>query len=322
MERGTVKRRPANARAVWTAETLRDCLSAHYSGNRIIVLSNREPFTHERTPEGGVSVRRSASGLVTALEPLVQACSGVWVAHGAGTADRAFVDRRDGLDGPPGSAQYRLRRVWLDAREQQGYYSGFANEALWPLCHRAHVRPVFRADDFNTYCAVNARFADAVCDEADSDSPLVLVQDYHFAFVPQLIHERLPLSTIVTFWHIPWPDPRDFEICPWAGQLLQGLLGSAIVGFQTPSDCTSFMETVDRCLEGAQINEAQSSVSCGDRRTMVRAYPVSVEWPNRWVRSSATIETCREDVRRQSGRYNYFWTAALNCSRWTDQNRT
>lgn len=289
----------ANARAGWTAERLRACSNKLYRGDRVVVLSNCEPFRHERTPDGSINVRRSASGLVTALEPLVQACSGVWVAHGAGTADRAVVDRRDGLDVPPASPEYRLRRVWLDTHERQGYYYGFANEALWPLCHRAHVRPVFRSADFNTYCAVNTRFADAVCDEATSDSPLVLVQDYHFALAPQLIHARLPLSTIVTFWHIPWPNPRDFEICPWAHHLLQGLLGSTIVGFQTPSDCTNFIETVERCLGAAHVNHAESVVTDGDRRTLVRAYPVSVEWPSRWVARSAAIETCQEDVRRQ-----------------------
>jgi trehalose 6-phosphate synthase len=288
-----------NARPVWTAERLRAYLNTIYCGDRIVVLSNREPFRHERTADGTIKVRRSASGLVTALEPLVQACSGVWVAHGAGTADRAVVDRRDGLDVPPANPQYRLRRVWLDEQEQRRYYYGFANEALWPLCHRAHVQPVFRLDDFNTYCAVNARFADAVRDEAKGDSPLVLVQDYHFAVAPQLIHERLPLSTIVMFWHIPWPDPRDFEICPWASQLLQGLLGSNTVGFQTSSDCSSFIQTVERCLEGAHVDHAQNVVIYGGRRTMVRAYPVSVEWPSEWVCQSAPIEACRQDIRRQ-----------------------
>ena len=118
------------------------------------------------------------------------------------------------------------------------------------------MQPVFRSDDFGTYRAVNARFADAVCEEADRESPLVLVQDYHFALAPQMIHERLPLSTIVAFWHIPWPNPRDFEVCPWARQLLKGLLGSNIVGFQTPADCRNFIETVETFLE-AHIDREQ-----------------------------------------------------------------
>jgi trehalose 6-phosphate synthase len=188
--------------------------------------------------------------------------------------------------------------VWLEPDELQGYYHGFANEALWPLCHRAHVQPVFRAGDFNTYRAVNARFADAVCEEAERESPLVLVQDYHFALAPQLIHKRLPRSTIVAFWHIPWPHSRDFEICPWAPQLLKGLLGSSIIGFQTPSDCRNFIETVESSLE-VRIDREKDVITYAGRQTIVRAYPVSVEWPNRWVCESATIEACRQAVRRQ-----------------------
>jgi trehalose 6-phosphate synthase len=273
-------------------------LNESWGGDRIVVLANREPFRHERTPDGSISITRSASGLVTALEPLVQACSGVWVAHGAGSADRAVVDRRDGVGVPPASPQYRLRRVWLDEQEQQGYYHGFANEALWPLCHRAHVRPVFRSADFNTYRSVNARFADAVCEEAEGESPLVLVQDYHFALAPQLVHERLPLSTIVAFWHIPWPHSRDFEICPWAPELLKGLLGSSIVGFQTPPDCRNFIDTVESVL-AARIDREKNVISYAGRQTMVRAYPVSVECPNRWASRASAIETCRHAVRRQ-----------------------
>ena len=228
-------------------------------------------------------MQRSAGGLVTALEPLLQACSGVWVAHGAGSADRAVVDRRDGLNVPPDHPAYRLRRVWLNEAEQRGYYLGFANEGLWALCHRAHVQPVFRPADFRIYEAVNARFADAVADEADSDSPLVLVQDYHFALAPALIREHLPHSTIVAFWHIPWPHAGDSRCCPWGRQLLKGLLGSTIVGFQTPDDCRNFLDTVERSLPAPRSIASRTSITYNGHRTSVRAYPVSVEWPNRWV---------------------------------------
>jgi trehalose 6-phosphate synthase len=292
-------RRPApDPGALWTPERVQTWLSTFFSGERIIVLANREPVMHDRAPDGGIVVRRTASGLVTALEPLVQACRGVWVAHGAGTADRAVVDQRDGLDVPPASSQYRLRRVWLDQREQRHYYYGFANEALWPLCHRAHVQPVFRSDDFNTYRAVNARFADAVCEEAGAESPLVLVQDYHFALAPRLIHQRLPLSTIIAFWHIPWPNSRELAICPWADQLLKGLLGSSILGFQTPADCRNFIESVESSLE-AHVDREKNIITYAGRQTIVRAYPVSIEWPNRWVCRSAPISECRDAVRRQ-----------------------
>lgn len=290
--------RDRNAGRVWNAERLRDWMRTFYGGESIVVLANREPFRHDRGPDGDIVTRRSAGGLVTALEPLIQACSGVWVAHGTGTADRVVVDERDGLDVPPANPLYRLRRVWLDAHEARGYYHGFANEGLWPLCHRAHVQPVFRSDDFNMYRAVNARFAEAVYEEVDTNWPLVLVQDYHFALAPQAIRERLPLSTIVAFWHIPWPHPRDYAICPWGQQLLEGLLGSTIVGFQTSDDCQNFIETVE-CSLDAHIDRGRNVITCGDRRTTVRAYPVSVEWPSRWACQSPPVETCRAVVRRQ-----------------------
>ncbi|MBI2828447.1 MAG: trehalose-6-phosphate synthase [Acidobacteria bacterium] len=277
---------------------MRACLDAFDGTGPIVVLANREPIRHDRAADGRIVVRRSASGLVTALEPLIESCSGVWVAHGAGTADRVVVDWRDGLDVPPANPLYRLRRVWLNEREERGYYYGFANEGLWPLCHRTHVRPVFRSEDFDAYQNVNRRFAEAVHEEVESDSPLILVQDYHFALAPQAIRAHLPLSTIVAFWHIPWPHPRDYAVCPWGRELLEGLLGSTIVGFQTPGDCENFIETVEYSLD-AHIDRGRNVIAYGDRRVTVHAYPVSVEWPNRLASQSPPVETCRAVVRRQ-----------------------
>src|SRR5262245_48456426 len=204
-------RRPQpHPRDLWTEQRLHAWVNAFLGDARIVVVSNRPPFTQERLADGSVAVRRSAGGLVTALEPIVRACSGVWIAQGVDGADRAAADRRVD-DAESGGRPYRLRGVRVDEREQQGYYYGFANEALWPLCHRVHVQPVFRRSDFNMYRGVNERFAAVVCEEAADDSPVVLVQDYHFALAPRFIRERLPLSTVVTFWHIPWPNPRAFE---------------------------------------------------------------------------------------------------------------
>ncbi len=293
-----LRSRESMARPVWSAERLQSWLATVYGGESIVVLANREPFRHERAADGSIVARRSGGGLVTALEPFVHACSGVWVAHGAGTADKAVLDGRDGLDVPPANPLYRLRRVWLDPDEERGYYFGFANEGLWPLCHRAHVQPIFRYGDFNMYRAVNGRFADAVCEEVESDSPLVMVQDYHFALAPHMIRERLPLSTIIAFWHIPWPTPNEYRVCPWGRQLLEGLLGSSIVGFQTPDDCRNFIDTVARSLDAA-IDRRRNVITYGGRRTTVRAYPVSVEWPSRWTSQSPSIEGCRASVRRQ-----------------------
>jgi trehalose 6-phosphate synthase len=286
------------AHQVWTARRLRASLETLFNGESIVVLANREPFRHERGSDGDIVVRRSAGGLVTALEPFLQACSGVWVAHGSGTADRAVVDSRDGLDVPPANPLYRLRRVWLSAAEHRGYYLGFANEGLWALCHQAHVQPVFRSSDFDMYTAMNARFAAAVCEEAITESPLVLVQDYHFAIAPYFIRAWRPQSTIVSFWHIPWPDARTFARCPWARPLAEGLLGSSIVGFQTPADCQNFIETAQRSL-GARVDRRHDLVTYKGRSTTIRSYPVSIEWPNRWVAQAPAIETCRETVCRE-----------------------
>jgi trehalose 6-phosphate synthase len=264
--------------------------------DRIVVLANREPFRHEMTPDG-VSVVRSASGLVTALEPLVEACQGVWVAHGAGNADRLVVECRDGLNVPPANPRYRLRRVWLSDADVRGYYYGFSNEGLWPLCHATRVRPVFRPGDFATYRTVNALFAAAACDEAISAHPVVLVQDYHFALAPRIIRRRLPASTVVTFWHIPWPAPQVFESCPWSRKLIDGLLGSDIVGFQTGSAVTNFRDAVDVLL-GDEVEWREDSVTYRDHETRIRTYPVGVEWPNPIASVLPDARACRQAVSR------------------------
>jgi trehalose 6-phosphate synthase len=281
----------------WTARRVRSCIDALDSRGPIVVLANREPIRHDRASDGSIVVNRSASGLVTALEPLIQACSGVWVGHGAGSADRDVVDEGDGLNVPALNPKYRLRRVWLDAREERGYYYGFANEGLWPLCHRTHVQPVFRSNDFEMYRRVNARFSAAVGEEVQNHSPLILVQDYHFALAPRFIRQRLSPSTIVTFWHIPWPRPIDYNRCPWGIQLLEGLLGSDIIGFQTKPDCLNFLDTVEQ-LRGTRIDRARSVIRHAGRQIMVRAYPISIEWPSRWVRRSPAAASCRDLVFR------------------------
>jgi trehalose 6-phosphate synthase len=291
-------KRTHSPRRIWTAARLKSCIESHHRGTSIVVLANREPFRHEWTSDRRVEVRGSSGGLVTALEPVMEVSAGVWVAHGAGTADRVAVDERDGLLVPPANPRYRLRRVWLDEREHRGYYDGFANEGLWPLCHQANVPPVFRGHDFQAYRSVNARFADAVCEETDGDNPLLLVQDYHFALAPRLIRDAIPLGTIVTFWHIPWPSPEDFAACPWGAELLDGLLGSTILGFQTPGDVRNFIATVERTMEA---DVAGAAITYAGQTTRIRDYPISVEWPNRCVSEAPSVQICRADVRRQLG---------------------
>src|SRR5487761_2696245 len=249
----------------WTPESLRGILRGELRGEDVIVVSNLEPYVHERRGDR-IEVQRPASGLVTALEPVMRACSGTWIAHGSGSADRESVDRADHVRVPPGLDAYTLRRIWLTEAEEQGYYNGFANEGLWPLCHVAHVRPVFRESDWEAYKAINQRFADAVVAESRSEDPVVLVQDYHFALLPAMGREKLPQATILTFWHIPWPNPESFGICPWRREILQGMLGSTILGFHTRFHCKNFIETVDRFLE-ARIEHEHSTISFREDET-------------------------------------------------------
>jgi trehalose-6-phosphate synthase len=279
----------------WTQDTLRAVLRGEMRGNDIIIVSNREPYIHVKTPEG-IHVQRPASGLVTALEPVMRACSGTWIAHGSGSADREVVDKNDRVAVPPDAPSYRIRRLWLSGTEIAGYYDGFANEGMWPLCHIAHVRPTFRSADWEQYRAVNARFADAVVKEAHSDDPVVLVQDYHFALLPRMIRERLPKAIIITFWHIPWPNPESFAICPWRIELLDGLLGSDILGFHTQFHCNNFLDTVDRLVE-ARVDRETFTVTCRGARTAVHRYPISIEWPPAPLAKVPNVDECRERVR-------------------------
>lgn len=293
-------RRSLSPEAEWSPDRLRSLLRTQLRGDEIIVVSNREPYIHEQT-SSGVVVRRPASGLVTAIEPVMRACSGTWIAHGSGSADAQAVDAHDHLLAPPGRGEYTLRRIWLTEAEERGYYYGFANEGIWPLCHVAHVRPVFREQDWQAYREVNRRFADAVVAEARSEDPVVMVQDYHFALLPAMVRERLPRATILSFWHIPWPNPESFSICPWRREILQGMLGSTILGFHTPFQCKNFIETIDRTLE-ARIEHEHSTISFRDEDTFIESYPISIEWPpSASVTAWPSIEQCRRNVAQRLG---------------------
>ena len=294
-----VRERDTSASRRWDPQRLRSALTKHLRGERVIILANREPYVHEKT-ETGVKVLHPASGLVTALEPVMRACSGVWVAHGSGSADRDTVDAQGRIRVPPGEESYWLRRVWLTEEEENGYYYGFSNEGLWPLCHVAHTRPVFRASDWQHYVNCNQKFADAVCDEVDSADPIVLVQDYHFALAPRMIRKRLPRATILTFWHIPWPNPERIGICPWREELIAGLLGSSIVGFHTQQHCNHFLESVDAYME-SRIDRETNAVIQAPQRTLVRPYPISIEWPVHWLADLPGRDECRSSVRQELG---------------------
>src|SRR5215510_10660035 len=284
----------------WGPDALRRILRQDLKGDEVLIVSNREPYIHTRRKDNVIEIQRPASGLVTALEPIVRATSGTWIAHGAGDADRDTVDKHDHVMVPPEHPAYRIRRVWLSKEEEQGYYFGFANEGLWPLCHIAHTRPTFRTQDWEHYRNVNQRFADVVADEARTEDPIILVQDYHFALLPQMVRERLPNATIITFWHIPWPNPEAFGILPWREEVLDGLLGSSILGFHTQFHCNNFFDTVDRYLE-ARVDRETFSISYGGDLTEVRRYPISIEWPPAALQVQLPVEECRRQVRERLG---------------------
>jgi trehalose 6-phosphate synthase len=286
------------SQTTWGPDALRRILRQDLKGDEVLIVSNREPYIHTRRKDNVVEIQRPASGLVTALEPIVRACSGTWIAHGAGNADRETVDRHDHVMVPPEHPSYRIRRVWLSQEEEQGYYFGFANEGLWPLCHIAHTRPTFRSPDWEHYKNVNRRFAEIVADEARTDDPIVMVQDYHFALLPRMVRERLPRATIITFWHIPWPNPEAFGILPWREEVLEGLLGSSILGFHTQYHCNNFFDTVDRFLE-ARVDRETFSISYGGDFTEVRRYPISIEWPPSALAVQPPVDECRKRVRER-----------------------
>ena len=283
----------------WNPDMLRLVLANELPETQIIVVSNREPYIHNRTA-AGISVQTPASGLVAALEPVMRACGGTWIAHGSGSADRETVDARDTLRVPPERPAYALRRIWLSEEEQDGYYYGFANEGLWPLCHIAFVRPSFRESDWNLYRKVNAKFAQAVVSEAKQPDPIVLVQDYHFALLPRLVREQLPGATIITFWHIPWPNSETFGICPWKEEIVHGLLGSSVLGFHTQFHCNNFIETVDHFVE-SRIDREHASITLGGHETHVRPYPISIEWPPAALADQKPVADCRASVRARFG---------------------
>jgi trehalose 6-phosphate synthase len=262
---------------IWTQEKLKDLIHARLGDNALFLVSNREPYMHLIDENTGVtSCIRPASGVVTAIDPVMRACGGIWIAHGGGNADKNFVNSRDKLGVPPTDMNYILKRVWLSKEEEEGYYYGFSNEGLWPLCHLTHTRPVFRDSDWKMYTKVNQKFADSVLEELPAKPSFVFIQDYHFTLLPNMIKEKRPDATVALFWHIPWPTPELFSTCPYQEQILEGMLGSDLIGFHVQSHCNNFLDTANRLLESRVDTERFSVVRFG-KETFVRAFPISVD---------------------------------------------
>ncbi|MGZ8440865.1 MAG: alpha,alpha-trehalose-phosphate synthase (UDP-forming) [Candidatus Deferrimicrobiaceae bacterium] len=291
---------PVQAESLWTARRLKEQMSAELDGKKLVLVSNREPYIHEKDGPG-IRCVVPAGGLVTALDPVMRVCDGLWIAHGSGDADRETVDGNDTLRVPPGEPAYTLKRVWLTKEEEDGYYYGFANEGLWPLCHITHNRPEFRLEDWTYYRQVNEKFATALLTEiAGEESPVVLVQDYHLALLPSLIKEKRPDVKVAIFWHIPWPNPEAYGICPWRQEILQGMLGADIIGFHIQFHCNNFLETVDRFLE-SKIDWEQFSVTREGHTTLIKPFPISVSLEHSSGTTPPEGWPTKEDLLRKSG---------------------
>lgn len=287
-------------RASWTSAALQRVMSDELGSPQVIVVSNREPYVHGRDANGRHRVEVPASGMVTALEPIVRACAGVWVAHGSGAADREVVDLHDRIRVPPEDPAYTLRRVWLRPEEEQGYYHGFSNEGLWPLCHLAYVRPVFRESDWDAYRSVNQQFAAAVAREARQPDPVIMIQDYHLALLPRLVRQRKPDATIALFWHIPWPSADTFGICPWKDEIVRHLLAADVIGFHTRQYCLNFIATAEQLVE-CRIDRERMTITVEGHVCQVAAYPISIEWPPPQLKGLPSVAVARARIRRHYG---------------------
>jgi trehalose-6-phosphate synthase len=259
----------------------------------LIVVSNREPYLHFRTASGGIDVTPTTGGVSVALDALMRDRGGVWIAHGAGDADSAVVDARNRVRVPPECPSYSLHRIWLSQDEERRYYGGFANEGLWPLCHIAHVRPVFRSEDWAEYRAVNARFAAAISGELNDLATPVFIQDYHLALVAQELRRRAPAAKTAQFWHIPWPHPDRLRMCPWRREIMHGLLANNLVAFQLERDRQNFLLGVRYDL-AAYVDGG--AVTIGGRTTHVVAEPIGVEF-DRISQMAADTQTAAEQRR-------------------------
>lgn len=261
---------------MWTKDSLKQLVESKLKDYLFVVASNREPYIH-KYGAGGINCIKPAAGLTAALDPVLQACGGTWIAHGSGDADKKVVDEKNKIKVPPENPKYVLKRVWLNKAEENGYYYGFANQALWPLCHIVYTKPRFDENDWNHYKSVNEKFAQTILEEIDNKDAIVFLQDYHLALVPKIIKEKNPKAKIALFWHIPWPNPEAFRICPWRKEIIEGLLGADLLGFHIRYHVDNFLETVNQTLE-AKVDKIHPSIVYGGREVLVKPYPISVDF--------------------------------------------
>jgi trehalose 6-phosphate synthase len=281
-----------------TRETLRQQIRDTLRNRLFVVVSNREPYIHEYDGDA-VVCKRPASGMAIALDPVVRASGGLWVAHGSGSADREVSDDAGRIRVPPEDPAFTLKRVWLTKEQEENYYYGFANSALWPLCHIAYRRPVFDEAHWRAYQEVNELFAEAVAEEVGNSKAFIFVQDYHLALLPRLLKERVPQAVVAQFWHIPWPNTEVFSVCPWKHELLEGLLGNDMLGFHIRAHCLNLINTVESEME-ARLDRETNSVVYQGHTTRIRSFPISTDFAAiDELAASKETEQRMEDLRKR-----------------------
>ena len=286
---------------MWNKEALHQLVETKLRDYQFIIVANREPYVHRYSADRQIEWTTPASGMVSALDPIMRACGGVWIAQGSGDADRKAADERGRIAVPPDNPSYSLRRLWLTKEQENGYYYGLANEGLWPLCHVAYTRPIFNPRHWRIYRDVNQRFADAVVEEAHGEPTFVFVQDYHFALLPRMLKEAGNNFIVAQFWHIPWPNEETFSTFPWKEEILDGLLGNDLLGFHLRSHCQYFLNVVDRSLE-AKIDDENGEIIRGGKSTLVRPFPISIDAEgHEALARSAALESLMQLWRQRLG---------------------
>jgi trehalose 6-phosphate synthase len=280
----------------WTKESLKELIEDKLKDYLFVVASNREPYIHKYSGDK-ITCFRPASGVVSALDPVLQTCNGIWVAHGSGDADRKVVDSQNRVRVPCNVKEpnYTLKRVWMNKAEENGYYYGFANEAFWPLCHIVYTKPKFDESDWKYYKMINERFAKAILEEINDKEAIVFLQDYHLTLVPKMLKKANPKVKIAHFWHIPWPNPEVFRICPWKTEILEGLLGADLLGFHLHYHVDNFLETINFNME-AKVDKVASSVTYGGIETLVRPYPISIDYDK--ISTEASTKDVEKDIKK------------------------
>jgi alpha,alpha-trehalose-phosphate synthase [UDP-forming] len=286
---------------MWNKKALHQLVETKLRDYQFIIVANREPYVHRYTADRQIEWTTPASGMVSALDPIMRACGGVWIGQGSGDADRKTADAHGRIAVPPDNPAYTLRRLWLTKEQENGYYYGLANEGLWPLCHVAYTRPIFNPRHWRIYRDVNQRFADAVVEEAHGQPTFVFVQDYHFALLPRMLKEAGNNFIVAQFWHIPWPNEETFSTFPWKEEILDGLLGNDLLGFHLRSHCQYFLNVVDRSLE-AKIDDENGEIIRGGKSTLVRPFPISIDIEgHEALARSAAVESLMQLWRQRMG---------------------